>query len=127
VFRIDPATNSFTRVEVGNEGPTSVEPVGESLWVSNQGSNNVVRLDPETGTVLATVRVGRAPAWLAAAGDGTLLVPNARSDTVTRIDTTTNAVVQTIRVGGGPVVFRRAFGDLWLTHLRGTLWRLRLG
>ena len=36
-------------------------------------------------------------------------------------------MIQTIRVGGGPVVFRRAFGDLWLTHFRGTLWRLRVG
>ena len=48
-------------------------------------------------------------------------------DTVSRIDTETNEVIQTIRVGGGPAVFRRAFGDLWLTHLRGTLWRLRVG
>jgi YVTN family beta-propeller protein len=73
------------------------------------------------------VPVGRAPAWLGNAGDGTLLVPNARSDTVSRIDTDTNEVIQTIRVGGGPVVFRRGFGDLWLTHFRGTLWRLRVG
>ena len=62
------------------------------------------------------------------AGDGTLLVPNARSDTVSRIDTDDESrSIQTIRVGGGPVVFRRAFGDLWLTHLRGVLWRLRVG
>ena len=54
-------------------------------------------------------------------------LPNARSDTVSRIGTDTNEVIQTIRVGGGPVVFTRAFGDLWLTHFRGTLWRLRVG
>ena len=40
---------------------------------------------------------------------------------------TTDRVVQSIRVGPGPVVLRRAFGDLWLTHLRGALWRLRIG
>ena len=95
--------------------------------MSHQSSNTVVKLDPESGERLATVGVGRAPSWLGRASDGTLFVPNARSDTVTRIDTTTNSVIQTIRVGGGPVVFRRAYGDLWLTHLRGTLWRLRVG
>ena len=91
--------------------------------MSHQGNNSVAKLDPETGEMLATVPAGAAPA----AGDGTLLVPNARDDTVTRIDTVTNRAVQAIRVGGGPVVFRRAFGDLWLTHLRGVVWRLRVG
>ena len=93
----------------------------------HQGNNSVAKLDPETGEMLATVPAGAAPAWLVDAGHGTLLVPKARDDTVTRIDTVTNRAVQTIRVGGGPVVFRRAFGDLWLTHLRGVVWRLRVG
>ena len=127
MFRIETDDNTVTRLETGGEGPTSVEPVDEALWVSHQGSNSVAKLDPDTGERLALIPVGRAPAWLAYAGDGTLLVPNARSDTVSRIDTETNEVIQTIRVGGGPVVFRRAFGDLWLTHFRGTLWRLRVG
>ena len=127
VFRIDTETNTATRVETGGEGPGSVEPVRDALWVSQQGSNTVAKLDPETGEVIATVPVGTAPSWPADAGDGTLLVPNARADTVSRIDTGTNRVVQTIRVGGGPAVFRRAFGDLWLTHLRGSVWRLRVG
>jgi hypothetical protein len=31
-------------------------------------------------------------------------------------------------VGVGPTVIRPAFGDLWVTHLRGTtVWRLRAG
>jgi YVTN family beta-propeller protein len=128
VFRIRTEDNTLTRVETGGEGPGSVEPVGDALWVSHQGSNSVAKIDPATGELLATVPVGRAPAWLADAGDGTLLVPNARDDTVSRIDTATNEVIQTIRVGGGPAVFRRAFGDLWLTHIRGeTLWRVRVG
>ena len=127
MFRIRTEDNTFTRVETGGEGPGSVEPVGDALWVSQQGSNSVVKIDPDTGEQLASVTVGIAPVWPADAGDETLLVPNARSNTVSRIDTTTNQVIQTIRVGGGPVVFRRAFGDLWLTHLRGVLWRLRVG
>ena len=86
VFRIETDDNALTRLETGGEGPTSVEPVGEALWVSHQGSNTVAKLDPATGEQLALVPVGRAPAWLGNAGDGTLLVPNARSDTVSRID-----------------------------------------
>ena len=95
--------------------------------MSQQGSNAVVKLDPETGTVVERVRVGQGPSWLGAAGDGTLFVPNSKSDTVTRIDPETASVIETIRVGSGPAVFRRAYGDLWLTHLKGVVWRLRVG
>jgi len=42
--------------------------------------------------------------------------------------TATNTVIETIRVGAGPAVFKRACGDLWLTHLRSKqVWRLRVG
>ena len=78
--------------------------------------------------VVASIRVGTNPGWLARGADGTIFVPNGRDNTVSRIDPATNAVVETIRVGGGPAVFKRAFGDLWLTHLRGKqVWRLRVG
>jgi YVTN family beta-propeller protein len=73
------------------------------------------------------VPVGANPTWLAAAEDGTLLVPNNGADTVSRIDPATNKVVATIDVGRRPVVIKRAFGDLWLTHLQDDeVWRLRV-
>ena len=57
-----------------------------------------------------------------------IFVPNGRDNTVSRIDPATNAVIETIRVSAGPAVFKRAFGDLWLTHLRSKqVWRLRVG
>ena len=71
--------------------------------------------------------VGSTPRWLAAASDGTLFVPNNGDNAVSRIDPGTNTVVDTIRVGPGPIVIRPAFGDLWLTHLRGnTVWRVHV-
>ena len=42
--------NTFTRVETGGEGPGSVEPVGDALWVSQPGSNSVVKIDPDTAS-----------------------------------------------------------------------------
>jgi YVTN family beta-propeller protein len=88
----------------------------------------VTRIYPATNALVATVRVGVAPTWLARAADGTLLVPNNGDNTVSRVDPASNSVIETVRVGPGPVVIRPAFGDLWLTHLRGaTVWRFHVG
>jgi len=39
----------------------------------------------------------------------------------------TNKVVATIKVANRPLVIKRGFGDLWLTHLQDDeLWRLRV-
>lgn len=49
-------------------------------------------------------------------------------NTVSRIDPETNAVFETIEVGPGPTVIRPGFGDLWLTHLRGSeVWSIHVG
>ncbi len=51
------------------------------LWVANNGSSNVMKLDPNTGTVLATLSVGRSPfgvafdgahIWVASFGTNTV-------------------------------------------------------
>jgi YVTN family beta-propeller protein len=87
----------------------------------------VTRLDPGSGRILASVAVGVNPVWPAVASDGTILVPNNGDQTVSRIDPETNAVVETFATGPGPAVIRPAFGDLWLTHLRGSeVWRIHV-
>jgi YVTN family beta-propeller protein len=97
------------------------------VWVSNRAANTVTRIDPENGEQLAVIQVGTNPTWLGAAEDETLLVPNNGGNTVSRIDPETNEVVATIKVGNRPVVIKRAFGDLWLTHLMDDeVWRLRV-
>jgi serine/threonine-protein kinase len=72
-------------------------------WVVNDGSDVVTVLDPEIGTVLATIPVGRGPRSAASAPDGSrVAVANHEDSTVSMIDTGTNGVVATVPVGKGP-------------------------
>jgi streptogramin lyase len=59
---------------------------GGYLWVVEERSDAVVRIDPRTARVVGKpLRVGTTPVGLAA-GAGSLWVTNNGSDTVTRID-----------------------------------------
>ena len=78
-----------------------------SLWVASHEENEVVRVDPANGRVLARIRV-RLPVWLAF-GDGSLWTTS-DVDGVERIDPKTNTVaafarvpepIDEVRVGGG--------------------------
>ncbi len=108
------------------EFPSAVA-VGEGgVWVtapSQDGSDGgeVIRLDPETGEIVARIRIGAAPGWefggagLAVGGGGVWTVGTARAEDggccdglVSRIDPATNAVVDELRVPG------MAGGDLWV-------------
>jgi DNA-binding beta-propeller fold protein YncE len=56
------------------------------LWVVNERSNNVMRIDPERARrVGSPIKVGDTPVGLAV-GAGDLWVSNNRSNDVTRID-----------------------------------------
>ena len=71
------------------------------VWVANTLDDTVVRLDPESRTVEATIAVGRQPSGLAVT-PGAVWVANAGDGTVSRIDPVKNEVTKTVRVGGAP-------------------------
>jgi YVTN family beta-propeller protein len=76
-----------------------------AIWVTawQPGANGqVVRLDPRTGVVLATIPVGRDPGALAVA-DADVWVANEADDTLARIDARTNTVAATLPVVHDPV------------------------
>ncbi|HVD49658.1 MAG TPA: hypothetical protein VNB50_06505, partial [Gaiellaceae bacterium] len=106
-------------VRVGQK-PRSVAVTSTAIWVSNNGSNTVSRIDPKSRKVVATIRVGQQPENAAVAADGTVFVPNVGADTVSRIDPATNTVIQTIPVGNGPFPAASAFGDIWVPSSQGT-------
>src|SRR5207244_2352976 len=51
--------------------------VDDDVWISNAPKNNVVRLDPKTNQVAATIDVQHEPCSGLAAGFGSLWVPRA--------------------------------------------------
>jgi YVTN family beta-propeller protein len=100
-----------------------ITPSADALWVSTE-ANEVVRLDPNTGAVLARIRVGANPlgsAWIG----GDLWVPNIDDGTVSVIDPATSSVRTTLAVGQQPLSIAESGGDAWVSSsFDGELWRI---
>ena len=73
----------------------------------------VAAIDPETNSVVASIRVGSKPVTMAA-GDGAVWVGDARDGTVTRIDPETRTVVKTIGVGAPAIDIAAGGGNVWV-------------
>ncbi len=83
-----------------------------------QLGDRVVRIDPRTRKIVATIVVGRAP-WGVAVGEGAVWVANTIDGTVSRVDPSTNRVVATIRVGADPKEIAVGEGSVWLAGVAG--------
>ena len=95
-----------------------------SLWLVDFGAWSapptrrrgvVLKTDRRATRVVARIRVGRAPAAIAA-GAGALWVSNNLDDTVTRIDPRGAGVVDSIPVGAGPVGLAYGYGAVWVAN-----------
>jgi len=100
--------------------------VDEAVWVSNRPKDSVVRLDPKTNTVAATIAVGKGPCSGLAVAFGSLWVPNCADTTIARVDLASNAVKpaihSTIASSEGSIV--AGAGSIWImTDAKGTLAR----
>jgi YVTN family beta-propeller protein len=73
----------------------------------------MVRIDPATNQVVATIGVGRAPSGLAV-GAGGVWVSRRSDGAVVRIDPATNRVVATIPVGRAQGALTVADGVVWV-------------
>ena len=121
VVRIDTRTNRITdRIAV----PSAdwITPGAGALWVSSE-NNRVYRLDPQTGKVTGSVRVGKNPLASAWVG-GELWVPNIDSNAISVIDPATLKVTRTIRAGSAPLgVLSTADAVLVTMSNAGSVWR----
>jgi len=112
VTRVDPATllPAGVPIPTGGAGPIVV---GEgAVWVAV--GNRVVEINPDGGSVEASVRVGDNPRSIAA-GEGAVWVANSSSGTISKIDPTKAVVVDTIHVGESPVGLAFGGGKLWVS------------
>jgi YVTN family beta-propeller protein len=74
-----------------------------TLWVVNRSNDDVTAYDGRSGSVLATIAVGKQPnSVVAAPGTDKAYVTNEISDTVSVISTMTKEVVKTIPVASDP-------------------------
>jgi YVTN family beta-propeller protein len=125
--RVDPATNSVLSAIplniTGNVGPQAVAFGEGAIWVATYAfddagttriAGSVLRVDPTSGLVTATIPVGKASLGITTS-PGAVWVTNYEDSTVTRIDSASNAVVATIPVGTGPVGVTFDFGSAWVS------------
>ncbi|HKB28386.1 MAG TPA: hypothetical protein VKC59_05140 [Candidatus Limnocylindrales bacterium] len=119
VSRIDSASGVLTATTTLSP-PTdeyqAIAAAGGGVWVSDWTTGRVVRLDPSSLTVVATVAVGQAPKGIVVDSTG-VWVALTRGGAVVRIDPSTNVIATSIPVGlAGPE------GPNWLASRAGALW-----
>jgi YVTN family beta-propeller protein len=121
-----PDSPNVRKIDVSRAGPTDIA-VGEgAVWVANDYAayGEVMRFDPEAGTLAETIPV-EGGAFGIAAGEGAVWVANALADTVSRIDPATSEVVQRIAVGDDPLAIAVGAGAVWVAnYLDGTVSRI---
>jgi sugar lactone lactonase YvrE len=133
--RIDPATNVVTRLgRLPGDAPERIAFAAGSLWVTGRGTD-LLRVDPATGVVQATIEVGAGAIDVRVAGESVWVVaPNAEDERrghpalerVLRVDPARNQIVQVIRPSQPVTVTGTAASDraFWIAdHVRGRLYR----
>jgi DNA-binding beta-propeller fold protein YncE len=94
---LDPAQNRVVATRAGVPGGSLMEAAG-ALWVANSQADQLLRVDPKSLDVAATIPVGRLPLALASL-DGAVWVRDEKGSAVERIDPERNHVVSRIPVG----------------------------
>ena len=87
---------------------------GSHVWVASV-NGTVLKIDPATNLVVATVRV-RADPWALAFGDAHLWVAHFGKKIVSKINVATNTEVDTISVGSGPCALAVSGDFLWVAN-----------
>jgi virginiamycin B lyase len=83
----------------------------------------LVRIDPGTEQILASIPVGGSPVGIAAA-DGSIWVTSYDDGTLIRVDPATNKVVATIPVGPAPAQLAVDAGMIWVVNSHATIARV---
>jgi YVTN family beta-propeller protein len=97
---------------------------GASAGRSAIAADGAGALDPLTGRVAVSVRVGAAPAAITSDG-ARVWVSNGADGTVTRIDAAAGHVDQTVAVGSAPAGIAAGAGAVWVANaLDGTVSRI---
>ena len=87
-----------------------------ALWIANESTSTVTRIDPRTGG-LQEFNVGNGPEAIAI-GSGSVWVANSLDGTISRIDPTTH-VITSVTVGSGPSSLLASDGSIWVADSYG--------
>lgn len=90
-----------------------------SVWVGLCGVPALMRLDPATGDVQATIPLPVSdlhPEGSLAAGEGGVFAVASSEEQVVKVDPSTNTVAATFEVPHGAAAVRAGFGAVWVTY-----------
>lgn len=110
VVLIDQATNSVSRRIEVDATPYGLVEDGDSLWITDLGNSEVLRIDIPTGEERLRVSIP-APTWIASGPEG-LWVPEHETGFVTRLDPVTGEELARVQVGGRPGILL-GLGSVW--------------
>ena len=118
-MRIDQATNDIVAdIEVPASEYGYIAVGAGSVWVTAFDHDALLRIDPATNKVVATIAVGTNPELLLVTPD-TVWTANHRGGSISKVDVATNAVVATFDFAShgrsGPKGVIMVDGDLWTT------------
>ncbi len=99
----------------GKSGPSSGASASAAAL---SGKDRVVRINPATRRVVASIAAGRGPSAVAL-GEGSVWVANSGDGTVSRIDPVGNKVTGVIPVGKRPVAITFGEGAIWVANFLG--------
>ncbi len=106
VTRIDAATGTAKAFRVPGSLGTGIAYAEGAAWLLTEKPSQLIKVDPESGAVLARVAVtppgpakhGIVDTWWVAAGGSSLWVVNPNYDRVTRVDAVTAKVIASVPV-----------------------------
>ena len=101
--------------------PKAVAVSRGAVWAGKGDTKSLVRIDPASDRVLATIPVGVEP-WYIVASDTAVWLSDWRTNTVVRVDPASNSVVATVAgLAAGPTGLALAPGALWVASSRANL------
>ena len=119
VLRIDAATNAVTTLEAPSRtGDTTIEIADDGLWMTRWAGSRVYRLDPTTGEVELSIKVGSAVRMAFVGGD--LWVGREATTDMVAIDRVSGAIGRSLPIGA---YASAGLGDLW-SVIGGTVKRI---
>jgi YVTN family beta-propeller protein len=99
--------------------PSGIAVGAGGVWVTNNYSRSVLRIDPAVNRVVQTIPVGNAPDGVAV-GYGSVWVANSSDGTLTPFDAITGDVIRTITLGGaGATDVTVGGGAVWVSDEAG--------
>jgi streptogramin lyase len=100
-------------------GPVGVEAGFGSVWAANGPAGTIIRIDPTSNKVVATIQTGR-PVCCLAFGAGAVWAASFATDTVIRIDPATNSVADAFPSRGlAPEGITFGDGYVWVANHHG--------